>query len=52
MDPVTAGLVLATEALRLIGKIIDITPPEMHQKNFERWDRFLDRAEALLEKTK
>ena len=52
MDPVTAGLLLAAEALKLIGKIIDVTPSDMHAKNFERWDRFLDRAEKLLESAK
>jgi hypothetical protein len=52
MDPVTAGLLLAAEVVKLISKVYDDTPLEQRQKDRERWDRFVDRCEALLERAK
>ena len=43
MDPITAGLNLATEVVKLITLIIETTPPEVRAKQAERADRALER---------
>jgi hypothetical protein len=48
MDPVTAGLNLATAIVSLITKIYDDTPKEIRDKNAARWDKFVDGGVAFL----
>lgn len=52
MDPVTAGLLLATEIVKLISQVYDGMPSEQKQKDWERWGKFLDRCDALMDKAK
>ena len=48
MDPVTAGLNLATAFVTLITKIYEDTPKELRDKQAERWEKVLEGASVFL----
>lgn len=50
MDPLTAALTLATEVVKLIGMIIQHTPPDVREErarmaleDLRQWREFVDR---------
>ena len=48
MDPLTAGLNLATTLLQLAGKVWDATPPELKAQSASDWAKFSHNIGAFL----